>query len=354
MNTTLIKPALTTLSALVLAACGGGGGTTATGPTISGGVVKGPVLGASVCVYALTNGAKGVQIPLVGGPCATTGPSGSYNLALPAGTSGELLVESSGGSYCSDESAVSASGACTAPATKISLAGSTMSSVVSTSATSAAATVYVTPLTTAAISAAGSVLSIASFNAQFNRLAGLIVGAGTTLTAATQPNATNQPFLAQLATYMQGGGTLQAAVASLAQGTVPGAAPVVLPAGVPNGDTTAATINPALVATYNLHFFKGSGSGCGTLCSFTEGQAVTAVVSANGSLTVAGKVLGSPFFRKFGGVPNSAEVIWLDSSANIEYALTNNTTGVVNEINVGNAAIAPPPSGVPGFIGQIR
>ena len=124
-------------------------------------------------------------------------------------------------------------------------------------------------------------------------------------------------------------------------------------AGTPKGNTTTGTLNPVMAKTYNLKFFKGSGSGCGTVCAYTEGQSITVVAGTDGSLTVGTLVLTSPFYRKFGTTTNSAEIIWLDGAANIEYALSNNTSGTFNEINVGDASKSDA-VGIPGFIGQIR
>ena len=122
----------------------------------------------------------------------------------------------------------------------------------------------------------------------------------------------------------------------------------------PAGETVAATINAALAKTYSLKFFKGSGSGCTTNCSYTEAGAVNVVVAAGGNLTVGTLELSSPYNRKFGGVANTAESIWIDCSAKIEYALTNNNSGTFNEINVGDTTKSAGTVGVPGFVGQIR
>ena len=123
----------------------------------------------------------------------------------------------------------------------------------------------------------------------------------------------------------------------------------------PAGETVSATVNAALAKSYSLKFFKGSGSGCGTVCTYTEGGAVNVVLAAGGKLTVGTLELSSPFYRKFGGVANAAELIWSDCAAKVEYALTNNTSGTFNEINVGDTTKTTPGFvGVPGFIGQIR
>jgi len=114
-------------------------------------------------------------------------------------------------------------------------------------------------------------------------------------------------------------------------------------------DTIPGTVNSALVKSYTLTFNKGSGAGCGSSCSYTDGQQVTAVVGGDNSLTIGGKKLTNPFNRKFGGTPHLPELIWKDGD--LEYALTDNQSGTFNEINVGKAKAG---GGIPGFIGQLR
>ena len=123
----------------------------------------------------------------------------------------------------------------------------------------------------------------------------------------------------------------------------------------PAGETAPASVNAALAKTYSLKFFKGGGSGCGSICSYTEGGALNVVLTADGKLTIGSLELSSPYNRKFGGVANTAEPIWIDCTAKIEYGLTNNTSGTFNEINVGDTTRAASGGvGVPGFVGQIR
>ncbi|MGA8890060.1 MAG: hypothetical protein WB493_00730 [Anaeromyxobacteraceae bacterium] len=81
---------------LLLAACGSTGVTgapPASDGTVSGTVVKGPVGGASVVAYAVTNGTMGAP---VGG--ATTDATGQFTLSI--GTyAGPLMIQASGGAY---------------------------------------------------------------------------------------------------------------------------------------------------------------------------------------------------------------------------------------------------------------
>ena len=90
--------ALGALSATALVACGGGGGagggdTTATNGIISGTATKGPVSGATVTAYAITNGAKGSRL----GSAQTNG-TGDFTMTVGA-YSGSMMLEVHGGSY---------------------------------------------------------------------------------------------------------------------------------------------------------------------------------------------------------------------------------------------------------------
>lgn len=118
--------------------------------------------------------------------------------------------------------------------------------------------------------------------------------------------------------------------------------------GSPNGTTQAATVNASLVSQYLLTTTANqSGS------PFTDGQMVMVVVTGDGTLQIDdGPILSNPFVRDTGNGFNANEIIWLDAAADIEYALSNNSTGTFNEINVGDAS-APVGNGVPAFLGQL-
>lgn len=83
-----------------LAGCGGGGGGDPVAPpvvavnTVSGVASKGPLSGASLCAYAITNGSKGAPI----GSCVQSPATGAYTLDLGTYT-GPVLLEATGGSY---------------------------------------------------------------------------------------------------------------------------------------------------------------------------------------------------------------------------------------------------------------
>ncbi|HEX5361390.1 MAG TPA: hypothetical protein VFW49_09925, partial [Fluviicoccus sp.] len=113
---------------------------------------------------------------------------------------------------------------------------------------------------------------------------------------------------------------------------------------VPGGssNTEPATVNAALGGNYTLTYHQSQAGGI-----YTDGQQVNFSVNAGtGVLSVGGIPLGNPVYIKYSGVPNTAEVIWKDG--NIEYALSNNTTGVFNEINISDKSKAVP------FMGQFR
>lgn len=122
--------------------------------------------------------------------------------------------------------------------------------------------------------------------------------------------------------------------------------------GGSSGNTTAATVIAALVGSYDLVYDDRSPDS--TRDPFEDEALVTAVVTAEGSLTIGSLTFTDPFHRIFGTTPNTAEVIWLDAGNGLEYALTDNNGGVFNEINVGDTAAADAVNGVPGFLGQLR
>lgn len=115
--------------------------------------------------------------------------------------------------------------------------------------------------------------------------------------------------------------------------------------------TVAATVHALVVKSYNLAFYTGGGAGCDTVCSFTDKQALAVVVGAGGTLNIGGKQLTNPYNRTTNGKPHLPEIIWRDGD--VEYALSDNASGMFNEINVGNLAKLNHNS-LPSFVGQIR
>lgn len=139
---------LLVLTSLALAACGGGGsgssGTVVTPPppvsgTVSGTAVKGPVNGATVTAYGISNGTMGTKIASAG-----TDPQGNFSLSM--GTySGPVMLQMSGGTYTDEAGGSSMS----------MLSGDIMTAVLPTMAAGAAVSgIQLTPLTSMAQSMA--------------------------------------------------------------------------------------------------------------------------------------------------------------------------------------------------------
>ena len=117
----------------------------------------------------------------------------------------------------------------------------------------------------------------------------------------------------------------------------------------PNGVTRAATVHASLQAQYTL---KVTSSQAGS--PYSDGETYLVIVGSDNSLTLGdGPALSNPFEREIGGSFNAAEVIWLDEVNQLEYALSNNSTGSFNEINIGDAANPQAANGIPGFLGQM-
>jgi hypothetical protein len=163
-----------------LAACGGGNGTPAPeAAVLAGQSYKGPAAGATVCLYridAAAAGGRGAPVPaqagstpgLDGNGCVVTGDDGRWSAVLPAGTRGELLVESTGGTWCSDES-VPVGGTCGGGATAVAM-GSLRLRTVATVGAGGTLAAPLTLLTTAAVQAAAP-LDAGSFRASYAAIA---------------------------------------------------------------------------------------------------------------------------------------------------------------------------------------
>jgi hypothetical protein len=347
------------LSAVVAAACGGGGG--GGDPVVDGGVVKGPVLGATVCAFAVTNRAKGAPLTVTANAgasgrvvnnCYVTGADGAYSFRVPGG-SGEVLLEATGGQYCTDELPV-ANGACLAGGTLVTMT-ETMTAAARVGAGRAA--VYVTPLTTAAVNnaAANGGLTVDAFEGAFATLAGQVIG-NPNVKPSDPPSAQTQSYLTKVADHMKNGGTLNSAVSGLQKGTTTFTAGGGGTGGIP-ADGVAATINAALVGQYSLRFHREPEcDALGAACPYPDGQVIIVRVHSDGRLELpAGKVLTTPFHRKlYGGPsPHLPEIIWRDSFG-IEFALSDNEGGKFHEINVGDGNHPVMPAGYPTYLGQLR
>jgi hypothetical protein len=126
----------------LLNGCGGGGGSSDSGTTpgtnsgtISGTAVKGPVSGATVTAYTVTNGAMGTQLA-----SGMTDSQGNFNIPNDTYT-GTVMLQMSGGSYIDE-----ATGATMAMST-----GDVMTAVIPSVSSHASVTgVQMTPLTSMA------------------------------------------------------------------------------------------------------------------------------------------------------------------------------------------------------------
>ncbi len=135
---------------LLLFGCGGGGssvttpmgnnGTTGANGMISGTAVKGPVSGGTVKVFAVNNGAMGMQLA-----SGTTDSQGNFNISIGDYT-GSIMVQMSGGTYVDEATGATVSMApgdvMTAVMTTVS-AGATVTGIQLTPLTSMAQTMAV-------------------------------------------------------------------------------------------------------------------------------------------------------------------------------------------------------------------
>ncbi|MFM7330588.1 MAG: hypothetical protein ACKO1L_02835 [Brachymonas sp.] len=261
----LLNTLFLTLCIGVLSACGDGSSLTAVGadaePAIDGGVVKGPVSGSQVCVYAIgANGVRGAKIPLRGpggstaqisAGCWVTAADGLYNFRLPASTQGDVLVEATGGQYCASEQPVGANGLCPSSVAPLSMGGQALSTVVNVPANSAGQTIYISPISSAAVAGLGGNLSATGFNSRFTQLAGqLNLG---NFTPTTPPTTSSLPLLGTISQYIAQGGSLTAVITSLSNGTssFPATTSSTGGSGSTTGTSTSSAFPPLGTATFS-------------------------------------------------------------------------------------------------------
>lgn len=116
------------------------------------------------------------------------------------------------------------------------------------------------------------------------------------------------------------------------------------------GGDLPATVNSGLYGSYTLTFTRGLGIAASAV-PYVDGQEYSASIAAGGVLMIAGSTYTAPFYRTVSGVPATDEAVWFGMPLNLEFAVSNNDSGVFNEINVFN----PFPSsgtGIPQFLGQ--
>lgn len=212
--------------ALLISACGGGGdsGSGASSSSVSGGASKGPLNGATVCAYQLTPTGKGDLVPATGSNasegCVSTGADGLYNLNLGNSFAGSLLIEATGGQYCSTEIQVAA-GACASGM----LLNQTIpfTSVVEISNAGTAVNSAVNPLTTAAVNNAliAGALTNSTFQTNFTTLINNLGLTNVSPTSTPANSAALATFLANLAAFVAEGNSLATAIDMVEMGQSP-------------------------------------------------------------------------------------------------------------------------------------
>jgi hypothetical protein len=167
MKTSILACALAIAGAVGLQGCSSGSsGAASVAATVSGTVSAGLVNGATVCVYSVVNGARGSQLA-----CGTTNAVGVYSIAVT--TSGDVLIEATGGTYTDEATGQSRT------------LSTTMSSVVNVGSGGNVAGM-VTPLTQVAFNQMGSNIAASNFASAAASLAQQLGLSGVNL-ATTAP-----------------------------------------------------------------------------------------------------------------------------------------------------------------------
>jgi hypothetical protein len=213
-------------AALALAGCGGGGGVA--GTNVSGTSYKGPTAGAVVCAYRIDKsaaGKKGAKLealvsstPSVRDGCVVTGNDGTFNYVLPETPKVDVILESTGGTYCSDESIFDGTN-CAGGGTPIVMGSNALRTLVSPPASGTLTTAPLTLLTTAAVDQADS-LSPSSFAAAYATIA-TNFGLSDKSPSASPATGELKTVLAKLTDYVGADTTVLAdVIAGIASGAV--------------------------------------------------------------------------------------------------------------------------------------
>lgn len=114
------------------------------------------------------------------------------------------------------------------------------------------------------------------------------------------------------------------------------------------GATEPASINPSLAGDYLLTYFEAVAGG-----PFMAGETVMVIVGADDTLKVGDLLLTDPFhFIQDDGFVFRTEINWLDADTGIVYGLSNNESGVFNDLNLGDNEQTQA-NGLPLFLGQL-
>lgn len=241
MRNSTFQLAAVSAAVLALAGCGGSpsnndasststsASATPIAATLTGQTYKGPTAGATLCAYAIDSAAadkKGAQVaaqpgsaPTVSGSCVVTANDGSYTFVLPAGTTGSLLLESSGGTYCNDESVFDGA-TCAGGGLPVAMGTAKLSTVVAAPGAGLVANAPLTLLTTAATRSAGTA-DASTFMAAYGTVAGNFGVADTDPASDPKTAGALNTVLASLTTYL-GADTslLDSIVGQAAEGTL--------------------------------------------------------------------------------------------------------------------------------------
>jgi hypothetical protein len=254
---------------LGLAACGGDGGAPAVvSTTLTGQVVKGPVGGSTVCVYAVSAGVKATATLV---PCVTSDTgTGNYSFAAISYV-GDMIVEATGGTY-KDE----ATGA------TVTLSAPLKTMVV---AQGGATTGMVTPLTTIALSTTPNLTNTAFAQSAANVAAQAGLSATNILTTAptygTNGTTATNAYAAMLGAMSQyqktSGGTLAATLIAWTSPANQAAFQTALNAYASAASVIAANL-PAILnfaATGQAYSFGVSANGVTAASGLVSGGSLT-------------------------------------------------------------------------------
>ena len=250
--------------------------------TITGSILKGPVNAATVCVYKLdaaAAGKKGAQVAVTGSTafndCVVSAADGSYSMSLPTGTTGDLIVEASGGTYCSNEAQYDATAKTCAGSggVPVPLSVAKLTTVIETPASGAVASAVVTPLSTSSFTnmVAAGLASAVAFRSQFTALV-TATGLPSSLSAATLAN--DPTLQSVLANFQQIAGADPAVLNTFLTGLATGgyrygsmgfaATPLLMPPTTPTPTPTPMPLQSAAAVISSSGSLTVTGTGAGT------------------------------------------------------------------------------------------
>ncbi len=303
----LLSGAAVAAMALTLVACDDDDGApaAASSATVSGTVVKGPINGATVNIYAAdaTTGAKGSLLTTT-----TTGAGGTYNATVAQ--AGPVLVEVTGGTYVDEATGTTKTLSETMRVMVTATAGGTVTGIV-------------TPLTTAAyalgqVGGTGTNVSIATYNAALTSIATQFNLTGTNL-VTTVPSVTGTTnaygqILRAVSQYVASGGTLNTFLTWTSPTSFSGSFSTAY--GLINGVSYTFNFNANGVTTGNVNV----GGGAGTCGVNVKGTVSTGGFSAPVDTTIC--LTGIPE----GSCTDTSQNVTQSISSNAAFASWSNLT----------------------------